>query len=210
LGERNALRYFLGYVILKKLNGDNCPKCTKTLSSMDEMKSKTEQFIKAKNYSSVELYLKNPSNAMFEITVLHVQIFDKEFFNMPSESSLRRWLPLKDFTPGLSGEHVKILAEFVQSMNESDKNCTILFDEMSIKSGLEYVQKSDRVVGFTDLGDGYSDNDQYSSPAEGMLAVMIRGQVKPWKYVLGVFFVNNFIRGEHYAKILQMLLKYWS
>jgi len=46
-----------------------------------------------------------------------------------------------------------MLSQKVNSMPADEKGCTLLLDEVSLKSALTYVKPADRIVGFEDFGD---------------------------------------------------------
>jgi len=80
-----------------------------------------------------------------------------------SENEIKNELPC-DLTPGLEGTNFNRLKNLASSLNESDRNCVLIFDESPLRTEISYQSEADRVVGFRDLGDGRSDQDRYATP----------------------------------------------
>ena len=62
----------------------------------------------------------------------------------------------------------------MQSLDELDRCCTLMFDEMSLCSGLYYERHKQKVCGFEDLGP----LGTTSNCANHVLVFMIRGMRK--------------------------------
>lgn len=68
-------------------------------------------------------------------------------FALPSSSAIARWLQAIDLRPGVCAEVMSMVKNKVQHMAEWEKNAVVLFDEMSIKSSLDYDSKRDVIEG---------------------------------------------------------------
>lgn len=79
----NSERYVCGYVLFKLLKKISCEQCkTRFLKQSNETLSlETEQFIFQKNYNTNSdiLHLKAPTDEIFEVSKLHIKIFNEYF-----------------------------------------------------------------------------------------------------------------------------------
>lgn len=112
----------------------------------------------------------------------------KKIFALPSRSSLMNLLQKIPFQTGINKRIFQHLKTTVQKIkNPLDKYCTILFDEISLSAGLQYIPSYDKVVGFEDLGDGKS------KPifADKALTFLVRGVRRKFKQPIAYFFTNS-------------------
>eukprot|EP00794_Sanderia_malayensis_P001672 gene1672-1862_t len=70
-----------------------------------------------------------------------------------------------------------VLKQRMDAMPDNAKVCTLLMDEMSLKSHFRYGEVRDTIVGFKDLGEGKMSN----LIANSALVFMARGIVESWK-----------------------------
>lgn len=103
----------------------------------------------------------------------------QEGFVLPSISTIVRWYNVIEFTTGISVQILKMLKERFKDIPTLEKRCILVFDEMSIKTELEYSAKEDLVYGFTDLGK----LGRERSFANYALLFMLRGLNTSWKQV---------------------------
>jgi hypothetical protein len=68
----------------------------------------------------------------------------KDGFALPSKSTIARWLQEVDLKPGICQDLVKTMKAKVECMTKLEKKSVILFDEMQIKTSLEYDSKKER------------------------------------------------------------------
>ena len=99
----------------------------------------------------------------------------------------------------------KALQQKVEKMeNETDKFCTLVFDEMSIKNKLHYNAKLDCV-------DGWESAERENGPkqiATQALVFMIRGITHNWKQVIKIYYIPfciNFVHIFMYIYLLTVL-----
>lgn len=71
---------------------------------------------------------------------------------LPSETTIRRWIGNSKFCPGFNSLWLKQIKNKLNTMSNEEKYCVIVFDEMKIKSFLEYSKYLDMVEGYEDLG----------------------------------------------------------
>lgn len=75
----------------------------------------------------------------------------------------------------------------MQQADTKDKVCGIVFDAISLKSGVFYNVSKDEFEGFEDLG-------QYGKseiPAQYAMVFMAKGLGKKWKQPLGYFYFKS-------------------
>lgn len=77
-------------------------------------------------------------------------------------------------------------------MNDKEKLCIISFDEISLKSHLEYSTNKDVLTGLEDYGDGEKTN----CLATSAIVFMARGISENWKQPLAYFLVNEACSSE--------------
>lgn len=103
----------------------------------------------------------------------------REFFQLPSERTLKHVLSSIPFETGINSVLFEHLRDEVQKMYEPDRFCTLIFDEMSLSSGLYYQKHKQRIMGFEDLGH----LRRTEKMANHALVFMVRGIRRSWKQV---------------------------
>lgn len=81
--------------------------------------------------------------------------------------------------PGFSPNFMQILKRKVETLREQDKLCSIVFDEMVIKSELCYDQRHDCIEGVENMGH----LGRTKHVASSALVFMARGISSPWKLI---------------------------
>ncbi|XP_054276526.1 uncharacterized protein LOC128995529 [Macrosteles quadrilineatus] len=119
-------------------------------------------------------------------------------FALPSTSTIARWLQSINLRPGVCSEIIGLIRNKVKHMGDWEKNAVILFDEMSIKSSLEYDSKRDVVEGLFDLGE----DGRKPYPATHVLLFMARGLTYRWKMPIAYFATNKMVNGSVVAKLI--------
>ncbi|KAF2903779.1 hypothetical protein ILUMI_02385 [Ignelater luminosus] len=74
-------------------------------------------------------------------------------------------------------------------MDEKDRNCTLMFDEMSLNSGFYYLKDKQKIVGYEDLGH----LGRTEKGANHALVFMVRGIRKFWKQTIAYYFTAHSI-----------------
>lgn len=123
-----------------------------------------------------------------------------KFFNLPSRSSLVKWVSSFPTCSGLPEIAKEMIATKVKMMNETGKLCSLTMDEISLKANLQYDQSKDEITGLEDFGEG----DRSSKVATAALVFMARGIKENWKQPIGYVLVNEACPSE---KIKPILLK---
>lgn len=85
-------------------------------------------------------------------------------------------------------EHVfDMLCYKAKVMPELNRNCCLVLDEISLKCGLKYCKREDRVIGYEDFGTG----NESQKVANHALVLMARGLFDRWKQPIAYFFAHN-------------------
>jgi hypothetical protein len=71
---------------------------------------------------------------------------------LPSKTSLSLWLSSLPCEPGFNDEVLSTIGHKLQSLDPRDRVCSLMVDEMSLKSGLQYDSGVDTIIGHEDLG----------------------------------------------------------
>ncbi len=131
---------------------------------------------------AVGMYFKSPSAYRFMQTRFH----------LPCKATICSWMSKIQFRQGLCDNLMKMLKVRTQRMNEEDRICTLMMDEVSLKRGLEYDSKQDKVIGVNSKG-------EYES---GALVLLASGLKKYWRQAFSYHFVKNNMPAESLVPIL--------
>lgn len=124
----------------------------------------------------------------------------KRFLVLPTRRTLRRSVQGVCQTTGFCPEVFDILKEKVNQMNDDEKQCVLTFDEMSIRSSLQYNAKTDTINGYQDE---ISVRDNHNiKVATDTLVFMAKGIHENWKQVLGYFLVHKSMPGQSLKTIV--------
>ena len=104
-------------------------------------------------------------------------------FSLPSVTTLRRSIHSIDMRPGFHSRILEGIKQKATTYTLQESLITIVFDEMSIKSSLNYDERLDKVVGYQDLGD----NNNHRNIANHATVFMIRSIFGTWKQPVGYF-----------------------
>lgn len=123
----------------------------------------------------------------------------RKIFILPSKPTIQRSLQNTNIYPGFNDTIFEALKLKVQTMDYTDRNVSLVFDEMAIKSALVYNKGLDMIEGFENLGE--LGTTKYI--ADHALVYMVRGLYKKWKQPLAYFLTSGTVKG----KALQLLTK---
>lgn len=129
---------------------------------------------------------------------------DEQEFILPCVSLIRRWVNELDLKPGKSDNLLELLKSKSQSMSIKERECVLIWDEMSIKSWLEYNSKKDIIEGYTDLGE----HGRSSTIGNHVLVFMIRGRQSNWRQPISYYVSHNSVSGNDLHKIILDMLDY--
>jgi hypothetical protein len=114
--------------------------------------------------------------------------FLRKDLKFPCVQTLKTYLQERIVTnPGVSESILKQLSVIVNTFSDRNKFCTLLLDEISLKSHLDLSTKFDSIIGLEDFG-----NDRRSpNLATHALCAMVRGIAKDYRQLLGFIFINK-------------------
>lgn len=163
----------------------------KTFVLMQIRGKKRKQWNLKEREFCVSLYYKSPSTYHF---------LRRQRIILPSVSSIRRWVSHNLFKTGFDEGIKNILKLKCKAMTQNEKKSVMAFDEISIKSFLEYNKKLDLVEGFEDLGP----LGRTQRKATHAVVFSLRGLNKNWKLPISYFFSQ----GPIHQKNLKQLILY--
>ena len=145
----------------------------------------------------------------FALSLLHAspkayRILQKLFY-LPSVDTLRNTMKKIDIYPGFPK---KILSAFkckVQHMSEAEKLCVLVFDEVSLKTCINYNVEKDYIEGLEDFGEILEKNGD--TPAGYASVFMARGLIHSWKQPFGYVLTASTIRSADLLTMVDEALK---
>ena len=77
------------------------------------------------------------------------------FLKLPHVNTLKRYTKFTATGPGFNPDIIKKLVEdaSISSLKDYQKNVSLIFDEMQIKADLLYRCSTEKLIGFTTMGD---------------------------------------------------------
>ena len=123
----------------------------------------------------------------------------RKLFVLPHRTTLQSILRKSKICPRFHEQVLQTIKYRVQSMAESEKDCVLCFDEMSIKSGRSYDAEHDCLEGVED----FCHLGRSKTLASHALVFMVRGISVTWKQAVGYFLSS----GSAPSKNLSLLLK---
>ena len=112
--------------------------------------------------------------------------FVRKSLHLPHPSTIRSWASSINCEPGFLNnviEHLQITLE------DDNKDCIILVDEMAIKKEVLWDAKNKKFAGNTNYGPILA--EEQDTIAHNALVVMAVGLQKPWSYPIAYFLVNH-------------------
>lgn len=183
-------------IVIYKKNIDKMAEPVQKFFSMQINHLKKKKWEDHEKQFAFSLYYKSPKAYNF--------LRDGNQFKLPSVGQIRLWVNEIDLFPGKTEKLLKLLKLRSASMSEKERECVLIFDEMSIKKWLEYNSKKDVVEGFVDLGDkGRSDK-----VCNHVLTFMLRGRQSKWRQPISYFFAENSVKGDDLAPLLLTILDF--
>ncbi|KAL5237449.1 hypothetical protein ACI65C_004859 [Semiaphis heraclei] len=107
-------------------------------------------------------------------------------FTLPSKRTLNNILSSVHIGPGVSSVVMHVLKENVQKLKPTERYCSLIFDEISLSSGLHYNASTDEIDSFVNSG-------HYKSQelADHAMVFMIRGIKKKFKQPVAFSFCQG-------------------
>lgn len=119
-------------------------------------------------------------------------------FALPSKRTLKRLVNKLPFTSGINDQMFTTLRQHVDQLNERDKVCSLIFDEMSIREHLQYNRSTDRIDGYEDIGH----KGRTRRIANHALVFMVRGLFRKWKQPVAYYFSHSSVRSEILVELI--------
>ena len=115
-------------------------------------------------------------------------------FSLPSRNKLKLFLTRAygDMPTGFSQKLFTLLKLRVNNMNQQDRNCSLVLDEMALKQHLDYDKSVDVVFGIKN-----------KKPLNQALVFIIRGIATKWKQPIAYFFSNSTVSTVNLIKFIQ-------
>lgn len=104
-------------------------------------------------------------------------------FALPSRRTLMNLLNKIDFKVGIIPKIMDVLKDTVEKMDEIDRCCCLMFDEIALDSLLTYDKRWDNIVGFEDM-----DGNKTFKYADHALVFMIQGIHRRYKQPISYHF----------------------
>lgn len=128
--------------------------------------------------------------------------FLSSIFALPSRSTLNSMLTRIPFKPGINvhiEENLKYQTTKLQNMN---KKCILIFDEMSLSAALKYDKEHDMVFGLQKTWD--SEQLNFSNH---VLVFMLRGIVKKWKQPYAYYFCTSTTKTSDLVSYIKSVIR---
>lgn len=128
----------------------------------------------------------------------YIFLRNKKKFALPSITLIREWINDLQLKPGINPQIMHKIAMKAENMNNFEKECVLMWDEMSIKTILQFNSKDDLVEGYQDLGDlGRTNNF-----AKHALCFLLRDLKSSWKQPIAYFTSHGNVHGRDLNIIL--------
>lgn len=112
-------------------------------------------------------------------------------FSLPCETLISQWVNQLELRPGICKNLCDLLKVRIRSMTKLERECVLIWDEMTIKKWLEYNKKQDLVEGFSDFG-GLG---RFPEMVSQGLIFMLRGRRVNWKQIFCYYVAKNSVEG---------------
>lgn len=122
-------------------------------------------------------------------------------FVLPSRSTLISMLKNVRFRPGINHHIFRSLESSVKNMHPDDRDCSLLFDEISIQPSLYYDGGLDEIVGLEDHGE-----EKIIKFADHCQVFMLRGCRKKWKQPVAYAFSEHSMAQPVLVKMIKEII----
>ena len=123
--------------------------------------------------------------------------FVRRSLHLPCPSTIRCWAAAINCEPGFL---TNVIQHLQNSLEEDDKDCFLLVDEMAIKKEVVWDIKNKKFAGNTDYGSILA--EEQDSIATNALVVMAVGLKRPWFHPIAYFLVDR-VNAEMQAQIIK-------
>lgn len=128
--------------------------------------------------------------------------FLKKLLPLPSRQTLNKHAALIQFEAGINQNLLNFIKES-ENLSEIVKLCTVIWDEISIASHLDFLTTKGYIDGFVDHG-GKKKLNEF---ATHILVFMVRGITKPFKQPISYFVVDSRMKAGVLAELIQLSIE---
>ncbi|KAH9633045.1 hypothetical protein HF086_000405 [Spodoptera exigua] len=121
----------------------------------------------------------------------------KKMFVLPSKRCLQMMLNTCSLQPGINRDILIDLKKVAENLPEEKKLVNVLFDEVSLAPGLQYISSLGKIIGFVDLG-----YQRRKTLADHALVFMIKGIKNKSKQPICFTFCKGATKANDLKKIL--------
>ena len=182
--------------------------CKIVLRELDNLlPPKTAKFVKAQinlnKKNSKHAYRWSMDDKLFCLSVFYYSrkayYLLRQLFALPSKRTLLRTLQRINLYPGFNDQVFDALKAKVATFDVKEKQCVLVFDEISLKSYVQYNPQGDFIEGLENFGG----NNQSKKVANHAIAFLVRGLASKWKQPIGYFLSSGTMTSDK----LQTLVK---
>ena len=118
----------------------------------------------------------------------------RRVFSLPPRSMVLMFLEksFRSLEPGFSNTVMALLEMRVDTMTKLEQNCSLVFDEISLKQHLDFDKYSDKAIGIQSNG----------KQVNQVLVLMVRGLSTKWKQSIAYFYSNYSMCSTNLARIV--------
>ncbi|KAK3914839.1 Transposable element P transposase, partial [Frankliniella fusca] len=124
-------------------------------------------------------------------------------FTKPTRKTLKGLTKKVHLEPGINRAIYEMVGNKAAAMSPEDRVCFVVFDEMSLKVCLSYLEEEDDIVGLADLGS----LGRRAVLAEDVLVAMIRSVFGVWKHPLSFWYTNKKMTALDFSNIFQETIR---
>ena len=121
-----------------------------------------------------------------------------KLLKLPSKKTLTNLVSNVSSGCSFTDKSLYVLWQRVEQVPLGSRFCSLIMDEMSLKSHLHYDEKNDSIIGFEDFGD----KETSGAIAKSALVLMARGILQNWKQPIAYYFVNESYDRLHFKEIV--------
>ncbi|XP_029340931.1 uncharacterized protein LOC115033089 [Acyrthosiphon pisum] len=123
-------------------------------------------------------------------------------FTLPCKRTLNNLLSTVSIGPGVSPVVFQVLTENVKKLKPSERYCSLIFDEISLSSGLNYDSSANKIDGFVNSG-SYKSQEL----ADHALVFMVRGIKKKYKQPVSFTFCQGATNQHELARQIKEVIQ---
>lgn len=126
----------------------------------------------------------------------------RQLCNMLSPKTLKRMLQKISLKPGVNNIITKYLSDKANVMQEKEKYCVLLWDEMALTPHVQYDAVHDVIIGFEDWG-----KKRTNKFADHVLVFMLRGLNSGWKMLISYNYCESQTKTPQLVRCIKDIVK---